>query len=108
MKWRVVLGAGNLARVYSVAHTDDLFKRRAEITRARHARHQELLCRGGHDDGFHLRRISLVPVRVVAVAVNHQVNVPSAGLHQFARTLYRGLLRFAGRTRARPSLPRSF
>ncbi len=74
------------ALVEAVADADRRLERRAEIARAGHAGQQELLGRSGHDDSLELGQIRLVPVRVVAVPVQHQmhVHVPQAGQHAHA------------------------
>ena len=61
-------------------------ERPAEIARAGHAGHQQLLRGGRHDHRLELRRVGLVPVVVVGVADDHRVDVhvPEAGEHGHA------------------------
>ena len=74
-------GAGDLAGVDAIANGDARLERSSEIARARDARQQELLRRRRHDDRLELRRIRLVPMGVVAVPVDHEVDVhvPESG-----------------------------
>jgi len=79
-------GAGNSSAVDAVAHVDARLERPAEIPRAGHAGHEQLLCRGGHDHRFELGEVGLVPMRVVGVADDHgvDVHVPEPGEHGHA------------------------
>ena len=79
-------GAGNLAGVDAIADGDALLERSAEIARAGHAGHQQLLRGGRHDHRLELRGVGLVPVAVVGVADDHRVDVhvPEAGQHGHA------------------------
>src|SRR4030095_16240121 len=79
-------GSHNLPRVYSISNRDAFLERRAQVSRAGDAGHEQLLRRSRHDDRFHERRISLVPVGVVAMAVDHQmtVHVPETWKHGHA------------------------
>ena len=78
--------AGNFAAIDPVADLDAVLERRAEIARAGHAGHEQLMRGRRHDLGPEPFRISLVPMRVVAVPEQHGVNVaiPEAGKHVHA------------------------
>src|SRR4030095_1706330 len=65
----------DLPRVYSISNRDAFLERCAQVPSAGDAGHEQLLRRSRHDDRFHERRISLVPVGIVAMAVDHQMNV---------------------------------
>ena len=55
----------------------------AEVARRRHSRAQQLVRGGGHDLLLEPRRVGLVPVGVVRVAVDHEmhVHVPQSRQH---------------------------
>ncbi len=79
--------AWNFAAIDPVAHLDAFLERRAEIACAGHPGHEQLMRGSRHDLGPEPLRISLVPMRVVAVTEEHGVNVaiPEAGkdVHAF-------------------------
>ncbi len=64
-----------LAFANTIADCETRFQWSAEIARAGYTRHQQLARGSRHNHRFHLRRISLVPMRVVAVTVDHQMDV---------------------------------
>ena len=96
--------ARNLAGVDAVARRDARLERAAEIARAGHAREQQLLRGGRKDHRFVGRRIRLVPVVVVGVTDDLQVDmhVPETGQHRhaFRRNHFR-----AGGTASEPTCP---
>jgi hypothetical protein len=77
--------AWNSPGVDPVAHGERRLQRRAEVARARHPREQKLSRRRGHDYVLKhaVGHVRAVPVRVVGVTIDHQVDVhvPQAGEH---------------------------
>ena len=96
--------SGQLARVDAIANGDAGLERAAEITRARDAREQQLLRRRRHDDRLELGWIRLVPMGVVAVPVDHEVDVHVPEPRQDGHALGRDHLR-ARRHREHANLP---
>ena len=66
---------GDLARGDPLLDVQDLLERRAEVAHGRDAAHQQLLRRDRHDLVAEARHVGLVPVLVVRVAEDHQVDV---------------------------------
>ena len=78
--------AGDGAPVDRITDGERVLEGRAEVAGARDAGQQQLPCRGGHDHRPEKRRIERVPVGIVGVPVDHQVDVhvPQAGQHTHA------------------------
>src|SRR5262249_11041298 len=88
--------AGNFTGVDGVADFDAFFQRPAQIARAGHAGQQQLFGRSRHYDRAELRRIGFVPMRVIAVAVDHQVDVHVPEARQHSHSFGRNQLGVAG------------
>jgi hypothetical protein len=82
-------GARDLPLAHGVAHGQDVVERRAEVAGGGHAGEEELAGRRRHDRSPEELGIGLVPVIVVGVADDHQVDVhvpqPREHAHPFRR-----------------------
>ena len=67
--------AGDVAAGDAVAHRDAVFERSADVTHRGDTRHQQLLGGDGHDDVAEAVAVNPVPMVIVGVAEDHQVDV---------------------------------
>ena len=70
-------------------HGEDVFERGAQVARSRHAGEQQLFRRGRHDLLLEPAAVGRVPVLVVAVAHDHQVDVHVGETRQHTHPLGR-------------------